>query len=195
MSAGGNGFRTKFKILHKEVLHWFPGHMGRGIKQMNNILKHIDCIIEIHDARIPLSGRCNEFADLPSLKPYIYCLNKADTIDRTYRDRITERVVQDFGIKHLFFTRAKSDDCQETRKVMPLATKLIKDSDRYNRSFKKEREILIIGVPNVGKSSMINRLRVQHLGKGGAAPVGALAGKTRSLMNKIKVTGSFYQLN
>lgn len=54
-------FRQSFRILHKEVLHWFPGHMGKGLRQMQQKLKNVDCIVEVHDARIPFSGRNEEF--------------------------------------------------------------------------------------------------------------------------------------
>lgn len=56
-----SNFRQSFRILHKEVLHWFPGHMGKGLRQMQQKLKNVDCIVEVHDARIPFSGRNEEF--------------------------------------------------------------------------------------------------------------------------------------
>lgn len=42
-----SNFRQSFRILHKEVLHWFPGHMGKGLRQMQQKLKNVDCIIEV----------------------------------------------------------------------------------------------------------------------------------------------------
>lgn len=49
-------FRNVFQEVHKEIIQWFPGHMGKGLKQMQQKLKTVDCVIEVHDARIPFSG-------------------------------------------------------------------------------------------------------------------------------------------
>lgn len=49
-------FRNAFQEVHKEIIQWFPGHMGKGLKQMQQKLKTVDCVIEVHDARIPFSG-------------------------------------------------------------------------------------------------------------------------------------------
>ena len=48
--------RKAFKLITKDIIHWFPGHMGRGLRMMQQKLKTVDCVIEVHDARIPLSG-------------------------------------------------------------------------------------------------------------------------------------------
>lgn len=69
-----------------------------------------------------------------------------------------------------------------------MALDLIKKSERFNRASSEDFSIMIIGIPNVGKSSLINAVRTRHFGKGGAAPVGSAPGITRSVMFKIKLS-------
>ena len=76
-----DSFRSVFKSIDKDVLHWFPGHMNKGLKQMQQKLRLIDCVIEVHDARIPISGRNADFKfTISGVKPHILVLNKFDLI-------------------------------------------------------------------------------------------------------------------
>ena len=180
-------FRKTYKALHKELIQWFPGHMGKGLKQMQQRLKTVDCIIEVHDSRIPFSGRNDEFKNtISGLKPHILVLNKKDLIDKKYHSRIVERLKQQDN-PNVLLTNCRDQQCTGIKKVIPLAIDLIKNSDRFNRSEEKEHQIMIIGVPNVGKSSLINVLRNRHLNKKGASAVGAVAGITKSVLNRIKI--------
>lgn len=84
-------------------------------------------------------------------------------------------------------TNCKDQQCDGVKKIVPTAIDLIKNSDRFNRSEEKEHSIMIIGVPNVGKSSLTNILRNRHLNKKAASHVGAVAGITRSVLTRIKI--------
>uniref|UniRef100_A0A182YI51 Mitochondrial GTPase 1 n=1 Tax=Anopheles stephensi TaxID=30069 RepID=A0A182YI51_ANOST len=184
-----NNFRSTFPYVARELLNWFPGHMGKGMKQMQQKLKLVDCVIEVHDARIPLTGRNTEFKHtISGIKPHILVLNKSDLIERQLESKIIDRLQQESNDPmHVLFTNCKSQSCRGLRKLMPMAQDLINSSDRYNRSSQREFCIMIIGVPNVGKSSLINVLRNRHLNKKGASQVGAVAGVTRSVLNRIKI--------
>ena len=86
-------FRKTYQVLHKEVIQWFPGHMGKGLKQMQQKLKTVDCIIEVHDSRIPFSGRNEEFKyTISGVKPHILVLNKKDLIDKRSHTRIVDKL-------------------------------------------------------------------------------------------------------
>ncbi|XP_067015412.1 mitochondrial GTPase 1 [Anabrus simplex] len=180
-------FRECFNVVSKDVLHWFPGHMGRGLKQMQQKLKSVDCIIEVHDARIPFSGRNSDFKHtVSSVKPHILVLNKKDLIDHRLYPRIEQKLKEE-GISRVLFTNCRDHKCSGVKRVVPLASDLISSSDRFNRSEQKEVCMMVIGVPNVGKSSLINALRNKYLKKSGVAHVGAVAGITRSVQNRIKI--------
>lgn len=87
----------------------------------------------------------------------------------------------------MILTNCKDQKCDGIKRLVPRAIELIKNSDRFNRSEEKEHNIMIIGVPNVGKSSLVNHLRNRHLNKKGASAVGAVAGITRSVLTRIKI--------
>lgn len=183
-------FRKKFQLISKEAIQWYPGHMGKGMKQMQQKLKTVDCIIEVHDARIPFSGRNTEFKyTLTSAKPNILVLNKKDLLDRRQQSKIMEKLQKDSDniAQNIIFTNCKHQQCDGVKKVIPAAIDLIRNSNRFNRSEEKEHSIMIIGVPNVGKSSLTNILRNRHLNMKGASAVGAVAGITRSVLTKIKI--------
>ncbi|XP_037947705.1 mitochondrial GTPase 1-like [Teleopsis dalmanni] len=182
-------FRSTYKLISKQAVHWFPGHMGKGLKQMQQRLKMVDCVVEVHDARIPFSGRNPEFEQTITggdLKPHVLVLNKKDLVDRRDQRKV-ENELKNNGIKNIIFTNCKNQQCQGTRELLPKITELIVESDRYNRRNEKDYNVMVIGVPNVGKSSLLNVLRNKNLGKKSAAAVGAEAGITRSVLEKIKI--------
>lgn len=181
--------RPAFRLVNKDLIHWFPGHMNKGIKQMQQKLKSIDCVLEVHDARIPLSGRNPEFQyTVSGLKPHILILNKKDLIGRKQQTRIADKIRAEQRIEHIVFTNCKDQQCDGVRRIVPLAQELIGGSNRYHRSETDDRCVMIIGVPNVGKSSLVNSLRNRHLHRKAASAVGAVAGITRSVLHKIKIS-------
>ncbi|GAB0092833.1 Mitochondrial GTPase 1 [Sergentomyia squamirostris] len=182
-------FRPSFPLIRKETLQWFPGHMGKGLRQMQQKLKSVDCVIEIHDARIPFSGRNEDFRyTIRGIKPHILVMNKKDLIPHEIKSKIVEKIKSSDDCQHVLFTNCKDHQCEGVRRLFPLAKKLIVNSNRYHRSELGEFCIMIIGVPNVGKSSLVNILRNKHLHKKSASPVGAVPGVTRSVLNRIKIS-------
>ncbi|BES98310.1 Hypothetical protein NTJ_11125 [Nesidiocoris tenuis] len=182
-------FRQRFAFTNKDVLRWFPGHMGKGMKQIQTNLRSVDLVLEVHDARIPASGRNPQFEySLGGVRPHILVLNKSDLADLTKASAIVSHLKQNEGVTDVLFTNAKDPFCKGMKRLIPTITRLIGESDRHNRSELKEFCVMVIGVPNVGKSSIINSLRNKCLRKSSAAPVGAVAGITRSVGMKIKVS-------
>jgi len=181
-------FRTSFTLKNKSLLHWFPGHMGKGIKEMQKRLKGVDCIIEMHDARIPFSGRNPDaFQTISGLKPHILVYNKADLAEAKLEADIVKKHKEN-GFKNVIFTDCRHDKCPGLRRLIPLIQKEIASSCRHNRSENMDSCLMVIGVPNVGKSTLINVLRQKYLLKSDAVRVGAAPGITRSVGFKVKIS-------
>ncbi|XP_054291108.1 mitochondrial ribosome-associated GTPase 1 isoform X1 [Pongo pygmaeus] len=184
-SAAQAAWREDFPLRGRDVARWFPGHMAKGLKKMQSSLKLVDCIIEVHDARIPLSGRNPLFQETLGLKPHLLVLNKMDLADLTEQQKIMQHLEGE-GLKNVIFTNCVKDE--NVKQIIPMVTELIGRSYRYHRRENLEYCIMVIGVPNVGKSSLINSLRRQHLRKGKATRVGGEPGITRAVMSKIQVS-------
>ncbi|XP_026968861.1 mitochondrial ribosome-associated GTPase 1 isoform X1 [Sagmatias obliquidens] len=165
---------------------WRPlaWHLPRGLKKMQSSLKLVDCIIEVHDARIPLSGRNPLFQETLGLKPHLLVLNKMDLADLKEQQKIIQHLEGE-GLKNVIFTNCVKDE--NIKQIIPKVTELVGSSYRYHRGENLEYCIMVIGVPNVGKSSLINSLRRQHLRKGKATRVGGEPGITRAVMSRIQV--------
>uniref|UniRef100_A0A0A9X5H2 Mitochondrial GTPase 1 n=1 Tax=Lygus hesperus TaxID=30085 RepID=A0A0A9X5H2_LYGHE len=180
-------FRQVFQFSDRNLLRWYPGHMEKGMKQMQQKLKLVDCIVEVHDARIPISGRNEKFRyTVSGLRPHILVLNKMDLADMSQKDTVSGYLTKQ-GMSEVLYTNCKDLNCHGLKKIVPTINRLICESERYNRSENKEFTVMVIGVPNVGKSSVINAIRNKYLRKSKAAAVGAIAGITRSVLTKIKV--------
>ncbi|KAL0868877.1 hypothetical protein ABMA27_007217 [Loxostege sticticalis] len=186
--AAAYNFRKKCPYISKDLLRWFPGHMNKGLKQMQRKLKSVDCVIEVHDARIPFTGRNPIFTNtLTGAKPHILVLNKMDLTVKSLIPKIKDQLKAEQNIHNVVFTNSKDQHCRGLKTLRPLMVDLIKDSNRYNRSEESDYNVMIIGVPNVGKSSLINMMRSKNMSVRHALPVGAVAGVTRSLMTKMRI--------
>ncbi|XP_053839810.1 mitochondrial ribosome-associated GTPase 1 isoform X1 [Vidua macroura] len=178
------GFRERFEFGGRDVASWFPRHMAKGLRQMRLALRRADCLVEVHDARIPLSGRNPALQEALGIRPHVLVLNKMDLADARRQPAVLEQLRQR-GCSHVVFT-----DCQRdvhVKKVVPMVARLVADGPRYHRAESSEHNILVIGVPNVGKSSLINSLRRLHLKKGRATAVGGEPGVTKAVLSRIQV--------
>uniref|UniRef100_A0A8D0H0H2 Mitochondrial GTPase 1 n=1 Tax=Sphenodon punctatus TaxID=8508 RepID=A0A8D0H0H2_SPHPU len=186
LAAGAlRSFRERFDCAGRSVAAWFPGHMAKGLKNMKAKLRGIDCLVEVHDARLPLSGRNPHFQEALGIRPHLLVLNKMDLADLTQKQRILERLEKE-GLRRILFTDCLRDE--NVKKVIPLVTELICTSQRYQRTENVEYCVMVIGVPNMGKSSLINSMRRLHLRKGKASRVGGEPGITRAVLTKIQVS-------
>ncbi|XP_035229516.1 mitochondrial GTPase 1-like [Stegodyphus dumicola] len=136
----------------------------------------------------PFNGRNPTFySTLYAIKPHILVLNKSDLADLSRINDIRQGLLQE-NIHHVLFASCKGGSKSGINKIIPLVTELMKDTDFYNRGNTSSFTLMVIGIPNVGKSSLINRLRNLHLKRKSATSVGAEPGVTRSVLEKIKIS-------
>ncbi|KAM9366002.1 mitochondrial ribosome-associated GTPase 1 [Pholidichthys leucotaenia] len=179
-------FRTVFDFGGREVAHWFPGHMAKGLKQMRANLKNVDCIIEVHDARIPFSGRNPVFQDTLGVRPHVLILNKLDLADLSNKQRILRNLEKE-GVENVLFTDCSKQQDNNVKNLMPMVMEVIESNPRFNREGDFTYSLMVIGVPNVGKSSLINSMRRTNLKKGRASKVGGEPGITKAVLTRIQV--------
>jgi len=138
-------------------IQWFPGHMAKTRRIMQSNLKLVDVVVEITDARIPYSSRNPEMDRLVGSKPRLLLLNKADSADETVTSMWLDHYKRQ-GIA------AIATDCRSGKNVSRFQSALkeiMKDKlaqwDAHGMTGRPIR-LMIVGIPNVGKSSFINRL-------------------------------------
>jgi ribosome biogenesis GTPase A len=140
-----------------QTIQWFPGHMTKTKRQIRASLKLVDAVAEIIDARIPISSRNPDIAHLTSGKPRIVLLNKCDMADK----RATDQWVTALSKENV---RAIPVDCKSGRGVdrfVPVLTDLLSDrieSYKAKGMVNPTMRVMIVGIPNVGKSTFINRI-------------------------------------
>lgn len=151
------------------TIQWFPGHMAKARRQVTEKLKLIDIVFELVDARIPMSSRNPMIDDIVSSKPRIVLLNKADKAD----DTITKKWIEFFKERDIPAIAIDAQSGTGLKQITSLSKILLKEKfDKMAAKGIKPRAIraLIIGIPNVGKSTLINRLAKKNIAKTGDRP-------------------------
>lgn len=164
----------KTEGIQAQQIHWYPGHMAKTRRLISDNLKLIDVVVEIIDARIPLSGRNPSFNDILRGKPRLIVLNKADLAD----EAATEEWIEYYKREGIRVIPISCSTGFNVNKIAREAEALIKE--RLNRDIEKGRnrtlKLMMCGTPNVGKSSLINRLAGKSSTKTGDRP-GVTKGK------------------
>ncbi len=143
--------------MPSEIIQWFPGHMARTRRMISENLKNVDIVIEILDARIPYASRNPEITRLTAGKPTLLLLNKASLADARQNSLWVERYTKDS-------TYALLTDCvtgEGLNRMEPMIREILADKLRkYEEKGMHGRRIraMVLGIPNVGKSSLINRI-------------------------------------
>ncbi len=154
---------------------WYPGHMTKAKRQMQEDIRLVDMVIELADARIPLSSRNPDIDELAKGKARILLLNKADLAD----EHCNQEWKQYFEDKGMFTALLDSRNRQAARKIMPLieeAGREKKERDRKRGILNRPVRAMICGIPNVGKSTFINSFVGRSSAKTGNKP-GVTRGK------------------
>lgn len=161
---------------------WFPGHMTKAMRQMKEDIKLIDLIIELLDARIPLSSRNPEIDNLGQNKARLVLLNKTDLADEKQNNKWIEYFKKK-GIVALKINSKNKHGIKEINNAVNIACK-----EKIERNLKrgiKNRPIraMVVGIPNVGKSTFINAYAGKNCAKTGNKP-GVTKGKQWIRLNK-----------
>lgn len=138
-------------------INWFPGHMAKSLRKMKDQVKLVDLVIETCDARIPKSSRNPELSGLTGDKPLILVLNKADLADpETTQQWLEYYSRQGLQVLAIDSTRRAGPD-QVQKAAIDLMQGKIERSKERGRIFQPVRA-MIVGIPNTGKSTLINTL-------------------------------------
>ena len=156
-------------------IQWFPGHMTKTRRMIEENIKLVDIVVELVDARIPLSSRNPQIDEIVGTKPRLMLLNKSDIADSSL-NKEWEQYFSAKGIATMIITSTGGKNfnnvLEKCRSI--LKDKIEKDKERgiVNRAIK----MMVVGVPNVGKSSFINKLSGKKSAKTGDRP-GVTTGK------------------
>lgn len=143
--------------FQKQNVQWFPGHMAKTRRLIKESLSLVDAVTEIVDARIPYSSRNPELDEITSGKPRIVLLNKCDIAD----ENITRKWIEYYKAQGIF---ALPVDCRSGKGVnayIPLIQKVLEEKIKSNTEkgmAGKALRVMVVGIPNTGKSSFINRM-------------------------------------
>lgn len=142
------------------TINWFPGHMHKARKEIAEVMPHVDVVIEVIDARLPFSS---ENPLVPSLRgdtPLIKLLNKADLADPAITALWVEKMESEKGVKALPVSQQRPD---QIRNLLNVCTRLVSERQKEIRPARA----MIMGIPNVGKSTIINTLAGRVIAKTG----------------------------
>ncbi|MBE7075266.1 MAG: ribosome biogenesis GTPase YlqF [Clostridiales bacterium] len=144
------------EIISRTNIQWFPGHMAKALRDMAEEIKKVDMVIYVLDARAPKSSVNPEFIGIIGEKPILYVLNKADMVESS--DLLT--FVNYFKKDNTEILALDSTKSGAIKQIEPLMTKLCKEKlNKYSqKGFKMNLRAMVIGVPNSGKSTLINNL-------------------------------------
>ena len=158
-----------------QQIQWYPGHMTKARRMMTENVKNVDAVCEVLDARIPVSSRNPDIDSMAGGKPRMIILNRVDQADPE-RTKVWTKYFRDMGYA-VVLTDSKTGNGVNT--FLPAVKILLKEKlDSYAEKGQAGRtvKVMIVGVPNVGKSSFINRVAKRKTAKAEDRP-GVTRGK------------------
>ena len=158
----------------KVHIHWYPGHIAKAERQLKEKLSLVDVVIEVRDSRIPLSSSYGNIEKLLGEKPRLLLLNKADLVDKTELSAWCEYLKNNENCP-VIVTEARGNN--ELSAVIKTAVELSEPKIQALMAkglLRRPARAMVVGMPNVGKSSVINKLT-----RSSKTKTGAKAGVTR----------------
>ena len=174
--------------MGQKNIHYFPGHMSKAIKDMSNFIKSIDLVCEVVDARAPLSSRNPLLDSLIQGKDRILLLSKKDFAD----EKATQKWITFFKNKGFLVSSANLKNDKFISVLSEVSSELIKKKREKEAKYGMKPQpirVMIVGIPNVGKSTLINNLSGSRV-----AITGNKAGVTRG-EQWIKLSSNFILLD
>lgn len=138
-------------------INWYPGHMAKTKRQIIEDLKLIDMVVEIVDARMPISSQNPDLREYIKNKKRIIALNKSDLADEAE----TQKWIRYFKSKSINAIATDSSTGRGINEVLSLIKKVSKEDEEINKNkgrIGKSTRVIVIGIPNIGKSSFINKI-------------------------------------
>lgn len=166
-------FEEKQPVIHQHI-HWYPGHIAKAERKLKEQINLVDVVIEVLDARIPLSSCYGNIENLLGEKPRLILLNKADLVSEQELKKWVEIIEAKFRCPVLI------SDARNSKDLNKIISKAIELSEPRIQKLmakgllRRSARVMVVGMPNVGKSSVINKLTRTSKTK-----VGAKAGVTR----------------
>ncbi|MGR8932603.1 MAG: ribosome biogenesis GTPase YlqF [Gammaproteobacteria bacterium] len=160
------------------LIQWYPGHMHKASKEIKLALPDIDLLIEILDARIPFSSQNPMLTELRGDKPTIRVLNKTDLADSDTTRHWQTYMEQEHAVKTLAVSTQQPD---KVKQIIDLCGKMLPEKAQSNKVIRT----MIMGIPNVGKSTIINILAGRTIAKTGNEPAVTKQQQRISLKNNI----------
>ena len=145
------------------AINWFPGHMNKAQKEIKDILPQIDVVIEVCDARLPFSSENPMITEIRGDKPLIKILNKSDLADPEVTQVWLDYLESQHNVKAIALT---TENPSIAKTIPGLIKKLVPNKDETG----KQINAVIVGIPNVGKSTLINTLVGKAKAKVGNEP-------------------------
>ncbi len=163
------------RSVDKTNINWYPGHMAKTKREIKEKIELIDVVYEVIDSRMPKSSRIVDLDDIVGNKPRIVILTKYDMCDKS----ITDQFIKEYEKNYPVIKTNLKDNSNIAKEIVNKTEELLKDINlkRMEKGLtKRNYRALVIGVPNVGKSTLINRLAGRNI-----QDTGNKAGVTKNL--------------